>query len=80
MEEDDGRTVADMSGIERPSLRLSCRKRDLQPPDEEEWKRQLSPEDRRLYIFAALQASLLIALVFIVGLGAMILLLLALWS
>lgn len=77
-EEDDGRTVADMSGIERPSLRLPRRERDVSP--EEGPEKDFSPEDRRLYVFAALRAALLIGLVFIAGLGAVILALLALWS
>ena len=40
----------------------------------------MSKEDRRLYILGALKAALLIALAFIVGLGAFIALLIWLWS
>ena len=80
MEEDDGRTIADMSGIERPSLRLPRRERDLQSPAPQAPESEFSPEERRVYAFAALRAALLIGLALLAGLGAVILLLLALWT
>ena len=70
MEEDDGRTIADMSGIERPSLRLPRRERDLQSPAPQAPESEFSPEERRVYAFAALRAALLIGLAFLAGLGA----------
>ncbi len=86
--EDDNRTIADMSGIERPAAflpRFPGRRRETEPgrapeatPNQPE--EPLSPEDRRLYIFAALKAALLIAGVFIAGLGLVIWLMLALWT
>lgn len=79
-EEDDGRVIADMSGIERPSLRRPRRERDLKEPGPEGPESEFSPEDRKLYVFAALRAALLIGLAFIAGLGAVVLLLLALWT
>ena len=86
--EDDGRTIADMSGIERPAAflpRFSGHKKGRERGEEPEpasgqQEEQLSPEARRLYIFAALKAALLIAGVFIAGLGLVIWLMLALWA
>ncbi|MDE7171415.1 MAG: hypothetical protein K2O11_05995 [Oscillospiraceae bacterium] len=82
-DDDDGRTIADMSGIERQSLFLPrIPKRDRPaPPAQPEPERdrpwetsELSPEERRWYILGALKASLLIALAFIGGLGLIVLL------
>ena len=92
-EDDDGRVVADMSGIEGPRLllpRMPGKRRDLSlpPPAEEEeqearpWEKDrdaLSPKDRRLYVFAALKAALLIGAVFLICFGLFIALLLWLW-
>lgn len=85
-DDDDGRTIADMSGVEAPSLWRVRRPPDRRPEppaeetpkDDRPWESSdtLSPEDRRVYIFAALKAALLIAGVFIAGaallIGAMI--------
>lgn len=92
-EDDDGRTVADMSGIEMPSLWLPRMPKTEEPPappqpeardtaEDRPWEPkpgELSPQDRKLYVLAALKASLLIGLAFVAGLGLVILLLLALW-
>ena len=84
-EEDDGRTVADMSGVESPGLfrfrrgtapEVPAEKRESKPWETDE----MSADDRRVYIFAALRASLMIAAVFIGGLGLGAWLLLKLWS
>jgi len=84
-EEDDGRTVADMSGVESPGLFRFRPGKSTAPPTEEKnskpWEsNEMSSDDRRVYIFAALRAALMIAAVFIVGLGIGIWLLLRLWS
>ena len=93
-DDDDGRTIADMSGLAPQPLlipgRPAGRKRKPAPPEEPDhapsdrpWEEEqdlLSKEDRRLYILGALKAALLIALVFIVGLGLAIALLVLLWK
>ena len=83
-EDDDGRTVADMSGVASQPLLIPGRpvgpKKQEHVPEEPErderpWEKNqdlMSKEDRRLYILGALKAALLIALAFIVGLGAFI--------
>lgn len=84
-EDDDGRTIADMSGVSRPNLflpRLPPRQRDSRPATQPEplernapgGQPELSREERRWYILGALKASLLIALVFGAGLGLVVLL------
>ena len=82
-DDDDGHTIADMSGIQRSPLflpRLPKRDRSTPPaqPEPERdrpWETsELSPEERRWYILGALKASMLIALAFIGGLGLIVLL------
>lgn len=78
-DDDDGRTIADMSDISAPSLfrpRSSGRRRDEKP---EQPKEDWDPQDRKVYIFAALRAALMIALVYAVGFGLLIGLLLLIW-
>ncbi len=91
-DDDDGRTIADMSGVSSQPLLIPGRpvgpKKQEHVPEEPErdkrpWEKNqdlMSKEDRRLYILGALKAALLIALAFIVGLGAFIALLIWLWS
>lgn len=89
-EDDDGRTVADMSGIGRQPL---FRPSGSQPRRGEGWPAEergqgpregeqepLTREQRRWYILGALKAALLIAGVFLVGLGLTILLMALLWT
>lgn len=81
-DDDDGRTIADMSGVERQPMFLPRLPRRDSPgptrqegPAEEErpWEETgLSPEERRWYILGALKAAMLIALAFIVGLGLVV--------
>ena len=86
--EDDGRTIADMSGLEcSPMFIPRTRKKPTtsEPPavqdtDERPWESTYTPQERRTIIFATLKASILIALAYIVGLGAVILLLIWLWK
>lgn len=86
--EDDGRTIADMSGIESQPMflpRSRKRRRELLEPESSHSKRpweesgKFSREERHAAMFGALKASLLIAGVYIVGLGLAIWALLALW-
>lgn len=71
--DDDGRTVADMSGLERRPLLLPRRPKPGPPPADRPWEdRRVSRETRRGLIWGALSAALLIALVFILGLGLVI--------
>ncbi len=85
-EDDDGRTVADMSDLSRPSLflpRKSGRRKDMGPPEDEsssQPRQDWDPKDRRLYIFGALRAGLLIALIYFLGFGLLIGLLLLIWN
>jgi len=89
--EDDGRTVADMSGIERPRLFIprlpkseSCQRQDTQPEaDDRPWEKDrdaLNKDEKRWYVLGALKAALLIGLAFIVGLGILIAVLLGIWN
>ena len=92
-DDDDGRTIADMSGVNRQplfvprGLRDASRKPQRQEPEdpqreERPWEKQeelLSREERRWYILGALKAALLIALAFIVGLGLAILVMVLAW-
>lgn len=85
-EDDDGRRVADMSGVERPNL-LTVRT----PPKQERadaegdgaaqkkpvWENpaaSMPKDDRKAFIWGALSAALLIGLAFLVGIGLVILL------
>lgn len=107
--EDDGRTIADMSGVERPGLfrpgrpddafrqngsspGRSSQERSVQSgflrsgsPEERTdrpWEQPdvLTPQERRMYALGALKAALFIGLAFIVGLGAVILVMLLIWT
>lgn len=85
-EDDDGRTIADMSGVSRPSL-IGHLPRPHRTSGEAEGHRPTAlPEDeipaknRMWYMLGALKAALLIALAFIVGLGLLVLLLLLIWG
>ncbi len=81
-EDDDGRTVADMSDVSRPELfrprapehRRETPERDPRP--EERFTRQ----ERRWYALGALKAALLIGLAYVAGLGAVIALMILLWK
>lgn len=89
-EDDDGRTIADMSGVSRPSAFLPRREKAPRQENREDSQKggflieentqPFTREERRMYIFAALRASMLIAGAFIVGLGAVILIMILAWS
>ena len=81
-DDDDGRVIADMSGVESPyRFRRSPKPpaRSQEPQDEarpdrpwESAKDAMSRQDRRLYILGALKAALLIGFAYIAGLGLLI--------
>lgn len=90
-EDDDGRTVADMSDISRqPSLLQSLRgaRAEKRPPREDRpapdrpWESQekLSPELQRAAIWGALKAALLIGAVYIAAAAVIILLMQLVWT
>ena len=94
-DDDDGRTIADMSGLQTPRLIVprhwdSVRKPPAPPPEPKEeeastrpWEQgqdELSAEDRRVYTLAAIRAALLIGGVYILGAVLLILAMLALWG
>jgi hypothetical protein len=83
--EDDGRTVADMSGVSRPSMFLPRRPHEAPAPEpapsDRPWEEQpYSRKERFLLVLGALKATLLIAGAFLLGLGIVIFLLLKLWT
>ena len=83
-DDDDGRVIADMSGLEsQPQFlpRTGRKDRSQRPAanNDRPWESTLTPEERRIAILAALKAALLIALAFILGLGAVILLMVLIW-
>ncbi len=75
--EDDGRTVADMSGIERQPLILPRLPKKKNAPDQNEnetpWEDNgMNKGERRAFISGAMTAALLVGLVFAVAIGAVI--------
>lgn len=76
--DDDGRTVADMSNVSRQPLLfprpMRRRMPPVQQPQENAEPVELSRDEQRWAVLGALKAALLIALVFLVGLGIVILL------
>ena len=82
--DDDGRTIADMSGLERQPMllpRLPKRKKENAGGAEQaiQPELQLTDEERRSYIGGALGAAALIGGVFIAAGAVVILLLTLLW-
>ena len=73
---DDGRTVADMSGVEGPSL-IRPRKKDTSVTDGQS---PYTPQERRWAALGALKAALLLALVYLAGLALVIGILLWIWT
>lgn len=87
-DDDDGRTVADMSGIERPPMLLPHFKKKKEAPREvpEEIdgaapkpEEQMSADERRGYIFGALGAALLIGGIFAAAGAIAIFLMTVIW-
>ena len=72
--EDDGRTVADMSGLDRPTLfghkeGTSRKKQQESEPSDGDYVPPLSRGDRWAFLLGTMKASLLIALACLGGLG-----------
>ena len=75
--DDDGRTIADMSGVERNPLIIprfpkkaqnEPKNAEITDVEDRPWENNdLSKEERRSVIFGAMSASALIALLFIVA-------------
>ncbi len=84
--EDDGRVIADMSGVERPSLFGAGRPPRREGPRVEAPARRREPDVRfttteRLWMaLGALKAGLVVGLVYVVFLGLVIVALLAIWN
>lgn len=77
--EDDGRTIADMSEVERPSLFVPRFPSENKPPHSNQQEPSTQPELSRreqwMFVLGALKAALLVALPFILGFALLILLL-----
>ena len=80
--DDDGRTIADMSQVKRPSLFGNLPGSAYQPEEREEAKKSppwvdnsLSKQDRHAFFFGTMKASLLICAAYLVGFGVFILIL-----
>ena len=79
--EDDGRTIADMSGISRPPLLIPrFRKTSDTPQKPAGQDTGLSRKERGYAALGATMAALLIAMVFMAGIGIAILLMLIFWT
>ncbi len=88
-DDDDGRTIADMSGIDRPPMLLprlngSKKKKITERPEDGETEQprpeeQMSSDERRGYIFGALGAALLIGGIFVAAGAIVIFLLTVIW-
>lgn len=79
-EDDDGRTIADMSGVSGPSLFTFRRP---EKPDEPKGpsgpQNELSRKEKLMFMLGALKASFLVVGAYVIGLGLVILLMLFLW-
>ena len=80
--EDDGRVIADLSAVERPSLlgHVPERRRDVEPRAPRRPRVELTTKERLWMALGALKAGLTIGCVYVVVLGLVIVALLALWS
>lgn len=90
-EDDDGRTIADMSELSgRPNLLLGgladgLRRKKPEPtapgrPSRPWENNAFTPKERRMAILGALKASLLVGMAYVLGLGAIILLMILFWG
>jgi len=82
--EDDGRTVADMSGLDRP-LRPHRRKAGAPPPEpanDRPWEQapDWTAKEKFWAVLGAMKATLLIAGVYLAGLAVLLLILFLLWK
>ncbi len=74
VEDDDGRTVADMSEVRRPSALLPHPGpwKKAQAPDPPPQKVRMDPRERRAMLRGALSAAVLIGLIFAACFAALI--------
>ncbi|MGM9521401.1 MAG: hypothetical protein ACI3VB_02865 [Oscillospiraceae bacterium] len=84
-DDDDGRTIADMSQVSGQNLWLprSSRSDKRDEPDstaDTSGEAPYSRKERNMFILGALKAALLIALAFIGGLALVIIILLYVWN
>ena len=90
-DDDDGRTIADMSGLDFPGAfsfrgvrpkkpERGAEQSDLTDRPWEAQKDQFSRSERRMAILGALKAALLIGLAYLAGLALIIFLLIQLWN
>ena len=87
-EDDDGRIVADMSEVHHRNLFIPRSNPHQENPERENEKNEsasnqsppLNRKETRSFIMGALSAGLLIALVFIIGLGLAIAIMLLIWN
>ena len=79
-DDDDGRTVADMSGLERPSLLGLRPRRGAEKPARVKQDLQLDRSERRAMVRGALSAGLLVAGALAIGFAILILLIQLVWS
>ncbi len=78
-DDDDGRTIADMSGVGPRNIFLP-RRPEWEESGEVPREELLQGKDRRAFIFGALGAALAIAAVFLAGLALVIFLMIFFWS
>ena len=76
--EDDGRTIADMSDIVPPRTFLPRRRRHEDAPPRGEGL-DLTPKEKRWAALGAMKAVLVIAGVYLLGLGLLLGILLLIW-
>ena len=79
--EDDGRVIADMSAVERPSLlgHAPQRRPDAEPRASRRSRVELTTKERLWMALGALRAGLTVGCVYVVFLGVIIFGLLAFW-
>ncbi|MBQ6474592.1 MAG: phospholipid carrier-dependent glycosyltransferase [Clostridia bacterium] len=85
-DDDDGRTIVDMSGVERPRMfgtffRPSPMREERKTAEtkKEASEGEFSNKERRWYIFGAMGAALAIGAVFAIGFALAIVLMLTIW-
>ena len=83
-DDDDGRTIADMSGVDGGfSNPFGKKKKTVNEPDQKQNPHNepiMTKKETMWYVFGALKAALLIAGAFIIGLGLLIWLMLTVWG
>lgn len=80
-DDDDGRTIASMEGVERPSLMGHAPERVSPSREEGSGKPlDLTPEERKWAVLGALKAALAVGFVYLGAIVALVLLLLFIWG